>query len=110
MFDASTIEQVTVTVTNGVTGGILDDPQLVDAGSSFTLSCFVTGTPTPNISWTRGSMMLTSDGTISIVESVGVSNLTIVNFTATDGGVYTCNATNSAQTEAVSSDVRLSKS
>ena len=34
-----------VNVTNGATGDVLDDPQLVDAGSSFTLSCVVTGTP-----------------------------------------------------------------
>ena len=55
-------------------------------------------------------MMLVSDGTkILIMESVGVSNLTIMNFMATDGGIYTCNATNSAGTAAVSSDVRLGK-
>ena len=97
-----------VTVTNGATGGVLDDPQLVDTGSSFTLSCVVTGSPT-TISWTKGSDMLTTDDTISIVRSGGVSNLTITNFTSTDGGVYTCNVANIAQSVTSSSDVRLSK-
>jgi len=90
------------------TGGVLDDPQLVDAGSSFTLSCVVTGSPT-TISWTRGSEVLTTDSTISIVRSGGVSNLTITNFTSTNGGVYTCTATNSVGTSAASSNLRLSK-
>ena len=96
-----------ITITNA-DGSALDDPQLVDAGSSFTLSCVVTGSPT-TISWTRGSEVLTTDGTISIVRSGGVSNLTITNFISTDGGVYTCTATGSVGTSTVSSDVRLSK-
>ena len=103
-----------VTVTNGATGSILDDPQLVDGGSSFTLSCNATGTPTPTISWTMDSMMLTSDGNkILIVESISngliVSSLTIMNFVATDGGVYTCVASTSIGTASVSSDIRLSE-
>ena len=96
-----------ITITNA-DGGVLDDPQLVDAGSSFTLSCVVTGSPT-TISWTRGSDMLTTEGTISIVRLGGVSNLTITNFTSTNGGVYTCTATNGVGTSTASSDVRLSK-
>ena len=96
-----------ITITNA-DGSALDDPQLVDAGSSFTLSCVVTGSPT-TISWTRGSEVLTTDSTISIVRSGGVSNLTITNFISTDGGVYTCTATGSVGTSTVSSDVRLSK-
>ena len=103
-----------VTVTNEATGGVLDDPQLVDGGSSFTLSCNATGSPTPTISWTMDSMMLTSDGSkVSIVESTStdviVSSLTIMNFVATDGGVYTCAASNSVETASVSSDIQLSE-
>jgi len=98
-----------LTVT-GANGGILDDPQLVDTGSTFTLSCVATGSPIPTISWTRGSLVLTSGNAgISIMESDGVSNLTIMNFMAADGGVYTCNATNIAGTATSPNDVRLSK-
>ena len=103
-----------VTLTNGDTGDVLDDPQLVDAGSSFTLSCSATGTPIANISWTMGGIMLTSDSTkILIVDStatgVVVSNVTIMNFIVTDGGVYTCVANNSDGMVSMSSEIRLSK-
>ncbi|XP_065918563.1 hemicentin-1-like isoform X2 [Dysidea avara] len=106
------IVTVLVTVTNGATGGVLDSPQLVDGGSSFTLSCNATGSPTPTISWTMDSMMLTSDGNkIMIVESTStgviVSSLIIMNFVATDGGVHTCVASNSVGTSSVSIDIRL---
>lgn len=102
------------TVTNAATGGALNDPQLVDGGSSFTLSCNATGTPTPTISWTMDGMMLTSDGIkILIVEhantGVIMSNLTIVNFVTTDGGVYNCVANNSGGSVSESSDIQLSK-
>ena len=108
------ITAVLVTVTNGATGGVLDSPQLVDGGSSFTLSCNATGSPTPTISWTMDSMMLTSDGNkIMIVESTStgviVSSLIIMNFVATDGGVHTCVASNSVGTSSVSIDIRLSE-
>ena len=103
-----------VTVTNGATGGVLDSPQLVDGSSSFVLSCNATGSPTPTISWTMDSMVLTSDGNkIMIVESTStgviVSSLTVTNFVATDGGVYTCVASNSVGTSSVSSDIQPSE-
>ena len=96
---------VTITSTDG---SVLDDPQLVVAGSSFTLSCDVAGNPI-NINWTRSSNMLTTDDTTSIVRSGDVSTLTITNFTSTDGGVYTCSGTNSVGTRNASVNVRLSK-
>ena len=89
-------------------GGVLDDPQLVAAGSSFTLSCDVAANPT-NINWTRGSEVLGDSDNRSIMRSGDVSTLTITNFTSADGGVYTCSGTNSVGTRNASANVILSK-
>ena len=96
-----------VTITNA-DGSVLDDPQLVAAGSSFTLSCDVAANPT-NINWTRGSEVLGDSDNRSIMRSGDVSTLTITNFTSTDGGVYTCSGTNIVGTRNASANVRLSK-
>ena len=88
---------------------VMLDDVTVNETESADLTCTVTGTPRPNITW----YMLTdsSNGTVEVIKntrydimeavSTGgdknmqvVSVLTISNTTMDDTGVYTCNATN----------------
>ena len=88
---------------------VMLDGVTVNETESADLTCTVTGTPQPNITW----YMLTdsSNGTVEVIENTRyditeavstegdknmqvVSVLTISNTTMDDTGVYTCNATN----------------
>ena len=61
--------------------------------SDFQLSCSATGTPPPNVTWSRDGQILESDGTH--VTIVGGS-LSISMATITDSGIYHCSASSSA--------------
>jgi len=102
---------VLVTVISGATGGVIDNPQIVDGGSSFILSCNATGIPIPTITWTMNNMTIYADDIKVIEESskagVKISNLTILNFETADTGVYNCIANKSDGSVLVSSDIRL---
>ena len=81
----------------------------VNETESADLTCTVTGTPQPNITWymltdsSNGPVEVIENTRYTIVEAVStegdknmqvVSVLTISNTTMDDTGVYTCNATN----------------
>jgi len=103
---------VLVTVISGATGQVIDNPQIVDGGSSFILSCNVSGIPTPTITWTMNNMTIYVDDMKIVIEksskaNVKISNLTILNFKTADTGVYNCIANKSDGTVSVSSDIQL---
>ena len=67
-------------------------------GQSEMLTCTVTGYPLPTITWTFRGQPVTKDVSVSTAGSVNrTSTLTRTAVKALkDGGVYTCNSTNSA--------------
>ena len=88
---------------------VMLDGLTVNETESADLTCTVTGTPQPNITWYM--LADSSNGTVEVIEStrydimetvstgedknIGVASvLTISNTTKDDTGVYTCNATN----------------
>lgn len=58
----------------------------ITEGTPHTLTCTATGEPLPLITWSRGAVILSTQGTLSIQPSAHRS----------DAGVYTCTATNTA--------------
>ena len=85
------------------------DGVTVNETESADLTCTVTGTPQPNITWyvltdsSNGTVEVIENTRYDIMEAVStegdknmqvVSVLTISNTTMDDTGVYTCNATN----------------
>ncbi|KAJ3612857.1 hypothetical protein NHX12_019114 [Muraenolepis orangiensis] len=65
-------------------------------GESVTLECSATGQPQPRVTWTKGDRTpLPSDARITITPSGG---LFIQNVEQTDGGQYTCFASNNVDT------------
>ncbi|XP_055720413.1 peroxidasin isoform X2 [Salvelinus fontinalis] len=65
-------------------------------GESITLECSATGQPQPRVSWTKGDRTpLPTDARINITPSGG---LFIQNVVQTDGGQYTCFASNNVDT------------
>lgn len=64
-------------------------PPLVDVsaieGSSHSLSCLAEGDPTPQVTWSRDSLMISTNGV-----------LTFAVVARSDGGTYTCTASNTA--------------
>ena len=67
-------------------------------GSNVTFSCNATGNPAPTFSWTKDGLAITSSDNPRISLSLNNKKLTITNLTKTDGGEYTCVATNSVKT------------
>lgn len=68
------------------------------AGQMLVFTCDTEGSPLPNITWYKDGAEIYETGNIYINETVGLqrvtSDLTIVDVTRADNGVYSCNATN----------------
>lgn len=84
--------------TNSARPSFVIQPQNTEVlvGESVTLECSATGQPQPRISWTKADQTpLPSDTRINTTPSGG---LYIQNVVQTDGGQYTCFASNNVDT------------
>ncbi|VDP02270.1 unnamed protein product [Heligmosomoides polygyrus] len=71
----------------------LIDPREATEGAELVLSCIVTGTPRPKISWLKDGKRLAMSGKDASCDN-GVCTLTITSTALTDSGRYTCEAEN----------------
>ena len=73
-------------------------------GDELNLECKASGTPTPNITWTR------NDDDVQLATGTGKATLTISSVTREDGGVYKCTATNIAGSNSNMATVEVKQS
>ena len=74
----------------------LPSPPTHTKGDDFELVCSFTGAPAPDILWEKdGSVFLLGEGR-RVTNSVGTSQLEIINLTLSDAGEYRCSVTNHA--------------
>ena len=70
--------------------------QRVQQGQTVKLSCNITGSPRPIISWFKDGQQLPNDDRYQQTDSESETSLTISEALPTDGGVYECVAKNPA--------------
>lgn len=72
--------------------------QTDDVGSNVTYSCFINGDPIPEIMWIFNGKILDNENSVIEVKQIQGnhiwSNVTIINVTSLDAGIYTCSARN----------------
>lgn len=81
--------------------------QTLMEGDSLKLKCVVTGKPMPTVEWTKDGEVI-EGGNYSITFTNGVCSLCIPAVTSSDGGLFKCQARNSAGTSSCSSLVTVS--
>ena len=72
---------------------IPSDIVIIPEFSPLELSCVTSGTPPPQVTWSRDGMLLQADGTEVIITE---DNLVITNSSVLNSGQYHCTATSSA--------------
>lgn len=75
-----------------------DDIFNVDIGSNVTLSCLIYGDPLPAVAWELNGRDIINDNVLVEDETIGNKlwrNITILNITNYDAGIYVCAAKNS---------------
>ena len=70
-----------------------DETVVILNGTVLELSCVTSGTPPPQVTWSRDGMLLQADGTEVIITE---DNLVITNSSVLNSGQYHCTATSSA--------------
>ncbi|XP_031633562.1 leucine-rich repeat-containing protein 24-like [Contarinia nasturtii] len=69
----------------------------VDIGSNVTLSCLIYGDPLPTVAWELNGRDIINDNVLTEDETIGNKlwrNITILNITNYDAGIYVCSARN----------------
>ncbi|XP_055321030.1 leucine-rich repeat-containing protein 24-like isoform X2 [Sitodiplosis mosellana] len=69
----------------------------VDIGSNVTLSCLIYGDPLPTVAWELNGRDIVNDNVLTEDETIGNKlwrNITILNITNYDAGIYVCAARN----------------
>ncbi|XP_030369297.1 papilin isoform X5 [Scaptodrosophila lebanonensis] len=83
----------------------LDPQNSYTPGSTIAMSCSVQGYPTPDVTWTKDSLLLRPDGRVQITYEP--HRLVISNVTAEDTGVYGCTARNSYSYSTSEDNIRI---
>ncbi|TSL47575.1 Hemicentin-1 [Bagarius yarrelli] len=91
--------QLTIQVPPSITGSEMPSETSVLLNDSIQLVCRVKGTPTPTIQWLKDGKELSRTGLSNLRISPDGSTLTVTATQTTDGGKYTCVATNKAGEE-----------
>ena len=78
------------------------DSVSAEAGTSQSIGCYTTGTPTPAVYWTRNGSVVMETSQLSITRQPGNSTLSFRTLSTSDGGSYECFANNTHGTDSVS--------
>ena len=81
--------------------------ETLDEGAELQLGCVVTGTPSPDVIWTKDNVTISNDERSTIYFSNGRTELSIASVTSQDSGIYRCIATNTASTDAETFTVKV---
>ncbi|KAK8394131.1 hypothetical protein O3P69_006372 [Scylla paramamosain] len=73
-----------------------DDTVTIEENDVVTITCVAKGSPTPTITWYRGSYTINTDSPSSRFRIVDGGSLQVVNVERSDTGKYTCEASNGA--------------
>ena len=77
------------TIRNGIASE--SNSHSIPLGSSVSLECEVSGTPTPTVEWTRDGVSITDEATQTLNS---ISNLSVSTVTVSESGIYQCHVEN----------------